>query len=69
MVGNVLPAETPTPTDPDPGDGVNRSKLNFFLEHGHVAYQNKGNHQMVQHGSTRFIHARLCKIQGLFKDF
>ena len=28
------------PPRPDPGDGVRRSKFNFFSEHGHVAYQN-----------------------------
>ena len=28
---------------PDPAVGVKRSKLNFFSEHGHVAYQNKEN--------------------------
>ena len=26
----------------------------IFLEHGHVAYQNKGNHEMQQHGSKSF---------------
>ena len=34
----------------DLGDGIKMSKL-FFLEHGHVAYQIKGNHgcsQMVE---------------------
>ena len=35
---NILSADTL-----DPMDGVNRSKFNF-LEHGHVAYQFKGNH-------------------------
>ena len=40
MVPNIFP------TDPlDPGDGVNRSKFTF-LEHGHVAYQIKGKHQI-----------------------
>ena len=48
MVANILPADHP----PDPGDGVDRSKFNFFRtwsccisEHGHVAYQFKGNHE------------------------
>ena len=40
-------------TYPDPGDGINRSKFVFFmfLEHCHVAYQIKVNHEMQQHGS------------------
>ena len=47
MVASIFPAEPPPP---DPRDGVNRSKFNF-LEHGHVAYQIKWNHEMQQHGS------------------
>ena len=46
MVANILLADTT-----DQGDGVNRSKFNF-LEHGHVAYQFKLNHEMQQHGSN-----------------
>ena len=40
MAANILLADSP-----DPGDGVNRSKLNFFSEHGDVAYQIKENHE------------------------
>ena len=39
-VPKILPAY-----HPNPGDGFNRSKFNFFLEQGHVAYQIKGNHE------------------------
>ena len=39
IVANILPADG----RPDPGDEVNRSN-SFFSEHGHVAYQIKGNH-------------------------
>ena len=42
MVANILLADTP-----EPGDGVKWPKINF-LEHGHVAYQFKGNHKMQQ---------------------
>ena len=40
----------PPPPPPDPGDS------STFSEHGHVAYQIKGNHKMQQHGSTYFAH-------------
>ena len=49
MVTNILPADTP-----DPEDGVNMSKFIFSSEHGHVAYQFYGNHEMQQHGSRYF---------------
>ena len=42
VVANILPADLPNPTPLDPEDGVKRSKFTF-LEHGHVAYQIKGN--------------------------
>ena len=42
IVANILPTDHPTP--PDPRDGVNRSKLNFF-RNGHVAYQIKENRE------------------------
>ena len=38
MVANILPHSTPPPPPPPPPGGV------FFSEHGHVAYQIKGNH-------------------------
>ena len=37
----------------DPGDGVNRSKFNFF-RNGHVEYQIKGNHECTRHGCRYF---------------
>ena len=37
MVANVNPQ-----IPPDPGGGVDRSKV-YFFQHGHVAYQIKGN--------------------------
>ena len=43
----------PPPYPQDPGDGVSRSKFNS-LEHGHVAYQIKGNLEMQQHVSKYF---------------
>ena len=46
MVANILLADT---TDQGMGSiGQNST----FLEHGHVAYQFKLNHEMQQHGSN-----------------
>ena len=44
IVANILPAEPPGST------GQNST----FSEHGHVAYQINGNHEMQQHGSKCF---------------
>ena len=41
MVTNVLPADTSPTTR---GDGL-RGQKSTFSEHGHVAYQVKGNHE------------------------
>ena len=48
MVAIILPADTS-----DPGDGVDWSN-SIFSEHGHVAYQVKGN-QEIQHHDPRGI--------------
>ena len=50
MVANILPTN-PLPPPLDPGNVVNRSN-STFSEHGHVAYQIKGNHEMQQHGTN-----------------
>ena len=42
MGANILPIDSYPPLPPD--HGVKRSKFNF-LEHGHVAYQIKDNHE------------------------
>ena len=52
MVVNVLPTDPPPPT-PDPGKG-STGQNTTFSEHGLVAYQNKGNHTIQQHGSECF---------------
>ena len=51
MVANSLPAD-PLPARPL-GDGVNRSKFNFFREWS-GCLQIKWNHKMQQHGSKYF---------------
>ena len=48
MVANILPTDPHSPTQ---GFGV---QISTFLEHGHVAYLIKGNHEMQQHGSKSF---------------
>ena len=59
MVANILLADPPTPPPPpQPLGRVNRSKF-IFLDHVHVAYQIKGNHEMQQHGSKCFGHRPL----------
>ena len=53
MVANIIPQ---TPCLPSvPGDGLSRSKF-IFTEHGHVAYQVKGNQEMQLHSSKYFAH-------------
>ena len=44
-----MTADSPPPP-PDPGES------STFSEHGHIAYQIKGNHQIQQHGSTYSAH-------------
>ena len=49
MVANILPAPPPPPL-PTGSLGQNFT----FLEHGQVAYQIKGNHELKQPGSKYF---------------
>ena len=41
------------PTSPDPWEGYT-GQNSTFSDHGHVAYQINGNHEMQQHGSKHF---------------
>ena len=54
MVANISPGESiPTPITLTLRLGSKGQNSNFS-EHGHVAYQIKGNHEMQQHGSKYF---------------
>ena len=44
MVGNILPADPPLILG-------SKCQNSTFSEHGHVAYQINGNHEMQQHGN------------------
>ena len=45
---NMVSISLPADTRPfDPGDWVNRPKVNFFSEYGHAAYQIKRNHKSL----------------------
>ena len=51
MVANILPTDPLAPTTQGMGSiGQNST----FSEHGHVAYQFKGNQEMQPHGSNYF---------------
>ena len=51
MVAIILPADT----DLSPRQGMGSiGQKSFFSEHGHVAYQIKGNHEMKQHSRKYF---------------
>ena len=50
IVANILPADPPPSTLGIRSIGQNL----IYAEHGHVAYQIKGNHEMLQHGSKYF---------------
>ena len=54
MVAKLLPADTSL-TLLLGSKGQNET----FSEHGHVAYQIKGNHKMQQHGSNTFARRHL----------
>ena len=47
----IFSLQTPIPQLPSPGNGVSRSN-STFLEHGHVAYQIKWNHEVHQNGNN-----------------
>ena len=47
----IFSLQTPIPQLPSPGNGVSSSNLTF-LEHGHVAYQIKWNHEVHQNGNN-----------------
>ena len=59
MIANILPTDPPTP---DPREEVSRSNSNFS-EHGHVAYQIKGNGNIGHHAS---IYSLLTHILNLW---
>ena len=52
MVTNILPRRPPSF---DLGKG-SIGQNSTFAEHGHVAYQFKGNQEMQQHGGKYFAH-------------
>ena len=58
-VANLLPADPyPTPTPLTLGIWT-VGQTSTFSEHGSVAYQIKGNHEMQQHGSKYFARRSL----------
>ena len=63
MVVNIFPAD-PYPTSLTLGKGSIGHK-STFLEHGHVAYQIKENHEMQQHGSKYFASLPLDPGDGV----
>ena len=51
IVANILPADPPPPLG-SLMESIGQNSV--FSEHGQVAYQIKGNHEMQQHGSKYF---------------
>ena len=45
MVANILPTDPPPPHAPDPREMGSIGQMSTFSEHGHIAYQIKGNHE------------------------
>ena len=56
MVANILPPDPQPP--PDPWEGYT-GQNSTFSDHGHVAYQINGYHEMQQHGSKHFARRSL----------